>query len=485
MASIDKPAMSLISRVLPKNPFVRGVSVLVGGTVGAQVIMVLAAPVLTRLYTPQDFGLLAVFAALLSIVVVVASLRYELAIPLPHDDREAAALLVLSLLIVFAVAALSAIPILLYRHAITRLLNMPGLADYLYLVPLGTLVAGTYNILSYWTLRMKEFTPLAKTKVSQSIASVSIQLGGASIGPVALLLGQVAGQAMGLFSLGLRVLRHRWPVVRSVTLSDIAGVAYRYRKFPLFSTWGGLFNTAGAQLPPMMFAALFSPAAAGIYILANHVLSMPMQLLGKEITKVFFSGAAQAHREGRLQLLVARIHDRLAHIGMPPILVLIIAGPEIFRQVFGPEWREAGVFAQWLAPWLYLVFVTSPLASLFEVLDKQATGMVYQGVLLVVRVAAIAAGAWHGDVMMAVAFFALGSAVCWLANLVWIIRVSGNKWSEIWRPASSALMWALVLTSPLIVTVMWNIDQTFWIFAAASTLALIAARYVYLMKNAW
>jgi O-antigen/teichoic acid export membrane protein len=120
---------------------VRGVSVLVGGTVGAQVIMVLAAPVLTRLYTPQDFGLLAVFAALLSIVVVVASLRYELAIPLPHDDREAAALLVLSLLIVFAVAALSAIPILLYRHAITGLLNMPRLADYLYLVPMGTLVA--------------------------------------------------------------------------------------------------------------------------------------------------------------------------------------------------------------------------------------------------------------------------------------------------------------------------------------------------------
>lgn len=480
-----KQAMSLVSRILPRNRFARGVSVLVGGTVGAQAIMMLAAPVLTRLYTPQDFGLLAVFVAMMSLVVVVAGMRYELAIPIPSDENEALALLVLSLFLVFAIATLSAIPILLYRDGIARLLNTPGIADYFYLVPLGTLFAGTYNTLSYWSIRKKAFTPLAKTRVSQSMASVSIQVGGASLGPMALLLGQIAGQVMGLLSLGLRVLRHQWAAVSSVKLSDVVVVAYRYRKFPLFSTWSALFNTAGAQLPPILFAALFSPAAAGLYILATRVLSMPIQILGQEIAKVFFSGAAQAHREGGLGLLVARIHARLAHIGMPPALVLLIAGPEIFGQIFGPEWHDAGVFAQWLTPWLYLVFITSPLSSLFEVLDRQATGMAYQGVLLLIRVAAVVAGAWMGEILVAVAFFAVGSAACWLASLDWIIRASGNKWNEIRRPTLSALVWAVALVSPILLTTVGQLDRSTWYFSIASTSVLIAARYAYLMKNAW
>lgn len=480
-----KQAMSLISRILPRNRFARGVSVLVGGTVGAQAIMILAAPVLTRLYTPQDFGLLAVFGSMMSLVVVVAGMRYERAIPIPSDENEALALLVLSLFLVFAIATLSAVPFFLYREGIARFLNTPGIADYLYLVPLSALFAGAYNTLSYWSIRKKAYTHLAKTRVSQSVASVSIQVGGASFGPIAWLLGQMAGQVMGVLSLALCMLRQQWAAISSVKLSDVVVVAYQYRKFPLFSTWSALFNTAGTQVPPILFAALFSPAAAGLYFLATRVLSMPMQILGQEIAKVFFSGAAQAHREGGLGPLVARIHARLAHIGMPPTLVLLIAGPEIFGQIFGPEWREAGVFAQWLTPWLYLVFITSPLVSLFEVLDRQAAGMAYQGVLLVVRVAAVIAGAWVGEITVAVAFFAVGSAACWLASLDWIIRASGNKWNEIWRPTLSALIWAVALVSPILLTTMGHLDRSTWYFSIASASVLIAARYAYLMKSAW
>jgi O-antigen/teichoic acid export membrane protein len=480
-----KQAASLLSRALPNNRFARSVSVLVGGTVGAQLIMVLAAPVLTRLYPPQDFGLLAVFAALLSLGAVVASLRYEVAIPLPHDQKEAAALLVLSLSALVAFVALVAIPVLLYRDELARLLNTPRLADYLYLVPLGILVAGAYNVLNYWAIRMQAFTPLAKTRLSQSLVAACIQLGGAPLGPLALLLGHVAGQASGLFSLGVRLVYRRWPEAGSAGWSDVVVVAKRYRKFPLFSTWGALFNTAGSQLPPILFAALFGPAIAGVYALANRVLSMPMQILGQAIANVFLSSAAGAHREGRLAVLVADIHRKLADIGMPPMLLLLIAGPEIFRQVFGPQWREAGVFAQWMAPWLYLVFIASPLTSLFEVLDRQATGMIFQCALLVVRVAAIGAGAAIGDVMSAVALFALGSAACWLVNLAWIVRASGNGWKQIWHPSVGALGWSVALASPVVLSATWHPAGTFLVVALVAAAALIAARYTYLMKNAW
>lgn len=477
--------LPFIRRVMPRNRFLLKVSVLAGGTVGAQAILVIAAPILTRLYAPQDFGLLAVFVSLLSLVTVVASLRYEQAIPLPEDDKDAAALLLLSLFTTVAVASTVAVFFYIWRHPLAGLLNTPQLAGYLILVPLGAMLAAIYNVLKHWAIRMKAFGPIAKTKLSQSIVMAGIQLAGAPLGPSALVVGQIAGQGSGSLSLFIRVLRDRLPLLAGIRVSDVLAVARRYKQCPVFSTWGALFNTAGAQLPSVMFAVFFSPAAAGMYALANRVLSMPMQLLGQSIGQVFFSDAAQAHREGRLGALVAGIHGRLAHIGMPPMIVLLIAGPDVFAYAFGNEWRASGVFAQWLAPWLYLVFVTAPLTSIILVLDQQATGMVFQAVLLAVRSMAIAAGAWFGDLTVAVALFAVGSAVCWLINLAWVMRVSGNTAGEIWRSSSGALVWGAVLSLPVFLTTVGANDPAYWLFSLAAALLLIAARYAFLLKNAW
>lgn len=482
---ILKRIKSLIGRVQPRNSFVRSVFVLVGGTVGGQAILVLSAPFLTRLYSPQDFGLLAVFGSLLALVTVVASLRYEQAILLPESDEEAAALFVLSLLTMFLVIGVVAIPILLFRHEIAQMLNTPRIADALYLVVLGAIFAGTYAILKAWALRMKAFVPIAKTKFNQSIIATGIQLGGASFGPIALLLGQIAGQGSGSLALYMRVLRSRRDAIRNVGMADIVRAARRYKAFPLFSTWGALFNTAGSQLPSIMLAALFSPAAAGIYILANRVLSMPMQLLGQSIAQVFYSGAVQANREGLLAPMVANIHKRLAHIGMPPLLVLILAGPEIFGHVFGDAWTEAGVFARWMAPWLYLVFITSPLASVGLVLERLAAGMAFQATLLTVRLAAIITGAWYGDLRTAVALFGCGSAVCWLGNLIWVFKITGNTWHEIWRSTLMAFMWSAALVSPVLAGMVWGTGQSPWFVPLAAAILLITTRYVFLMKNAW
>lgn len=480
-----KRIAAFIRRVLPKDRFARSVSVLAGGTVASQVIVVLAAPVLTRLYNPQDLGSLAVFIALLSLLSVVACLRYEVAIPLPHEDSEAAELLAICIGAVLLVATAIGIPVILYRHAIAASLNTPALAEYLVLLPVGIFFVGIYNALNLWAVRTKAFTPLAKSKLSQSLTVVTIQLAGSPLGPAALMLGQVAGHAVASLSLALRILRHRWSLFREIKLQNVVSAAHDYKRAALFSTWSALFNAAGWQLPPILFALLFNPAAAGMYALAHRVLSMPMQLLGRAIGNVFFSNAAQARRDGSLAPLVASIHDRLAHIGMPPILVLVIAGPDIFSYVFGQNWREAGVIARWMAPWLYLVFITSPLSILFEVLDKQATGMAYMGVLLVVRAATIIGGAKVGDMMVAVSLFALGNTVFTLINLALVIRMSGNVWSEIWRPTLSALAWAIFLVSPIILTTMWDAGRIIWLFAFAAASLFIAARYAYLMRNAW
>jgi O-antigen/teichoic acid export membrane protein len=479
-----KSTKDQLARLLPKNAFARGVGVLVGGTAGAQVLTVLATPLLTRLYTPDDFGLVAVYGGLLALVGVVSSLRYELAIPLPEDDQEAAHVVALSLLIVLGTTALSTVLVLFFGTSIVKALGVPRLAGYLWLLPIGALLSGAYAVFNYWSIRTKRFSAIAETRVRQALASVAVQLMAFKAGGVALLFAAVVGQSVGTATLGKPALTRA--EFKNITWRGIGRAGSRYRRFPIFSTWEGFFNTAGLQLPPLMFAGLFGPAAAGLYALANRVLSLPMSLIGSAIGQVFFSNAAEAYRADKLGPLVAQLHARLAHIGLPPTLLLIMAGPDLFGVVFGSAWRPAGEFARWMAPWLYLVFVSSPLSTLFAVMEKQIQGLMFQVILLVGRIGSILVGAWIGDLGVTIMLFAGVSALCWLGFLFWVAHLAGNRASMTIKPTLSALGIALLCATPLgIGLTLDQIDPRAWLYCLVLTSVLISARYWLLLRKAY
>lgn len=470
-------------RLLPNNAFARSVSVLVGGTAGAQLLMVLASPLLTRLYTPDDFGLLAVYAGLLGVLAVIASFRYELAIPLPESDQDAANVVVLSLVAVLGVTLFAALIVLLAGEPIAAALGVPRLADVFWLLPFGVLLQGGYKVFNYWAIRTKQFPVIARTRLCQALATLAIQLLGAKAGGVSLLAGQAGGQGVGSITLARAALQH--PELRRWRWQDVWYSAKRYRHFPFFSTWGGFFNSAGQQLPPLLFAALFSAGAAGLYALAHRVLTMPMSIIGQAVGNVFFSNAAEAYREGRLGPLVSNVHEKLAQIAMPPALVLIVAGPDLFVLVFGEQWRSAGDFARWMAPWLYMVFITSPLSTLFAVMEKQAQGMLFQIVLVLARIIAIALGAWRGDLVVAVMLFSGVSVMCWVGFLAWVTLITGNTPGMILRPAVSTLVVSLVAVAPLWLGTWWPAFSVVWWLLAMTTAGLILIHYWRLLHKAF
>lgn len=476
---------SRLGRLLPKNRFARSVSVLVGGTVAGQAVIVLASPLLTRLYEPDDLGLLAVFVALLGIITVLASLRYQLAIPLPEEDDEAANVVVLSLLMVLVTTAVTTAAVFLFREPISRIMNAPALADYLWLLPLGVLLFGTYQVFNYWAIRIKAFPAVARTKLTQSVSMVAVQLAGFTLGPISLLIGQVSGRAVGTIGLVKHSVMGRSSSFLQVGRSGLFDAARRYKQFPIYSTWGAAFNTVGTQAPFLLLSASFGAASAGAYLLAHRVLTAPLGLIGKGIADVFFANAATAARNGSLAPLVAAVHERLAQIAMPHALVLVLAGPELFAFVFGQEWRQAGVFAQWMAPWCYLILVTSPLSTLFSVLGRQRAEMVFQGWLLTSRTAALLLGAYYGDLLVAVALFSSTSAFCYVVFLMWIMRASGNTLSSLWSTSLRALVWSATAVSPLVVLHVVDKNVILWSTAFSLSALLVTGRYVFLLKRAW
>lgn len=404
---------------------------LVGGTASAQLVVLLAAPVLTRLYNPDDFGVLAVFMGLLALLSVIASLKYELAIPLPEDESEVVALTLLSLFTVILIAATSGILVFFFGNGLAELLQVPTLADYLWLIPVGVVLAGSYQVFTYWAVRLKEFPLLAKTKLWQQLITVAVQIAAFKAGGVGLLFGQVSGQGVGVSRLASKVVRRdSW---KKLPLEKVRYVAVRYRNFPIFSTWAGFLNSAGTQMPPILIASIFGASSAGFYALAHRIIALPMGVLGQAIGQVFLSNAAIDYRAGNLPPLVLSAHRMLVQIILPPVVFLILFGPEAFGIIFGEIWKPSGEVASWLALWMLVSFSTSPLSSIFTVVEKQYLGMLMQALLFGLRVLGIGIGAYYHDFMLGVIWYSILNVIGYIFYQVISFRVVGLSANEVFK----------------------------------------------------
>ncbi|WDZ51162.1 oligosaccharide flippase family protein [Acinetobacter vivianii] len=376
--------------------FLKAVSVLVGGTAGAQLLLIAATPFLTRLYSPSDFGVLAAFIALIAFFTVVANGRYELAIHLPEKIEDCVAVTVLSFICLLFTTIFSIVFTFFLSVPIAKLLQTPQLASYLWLLPFSIFFIGLYQICNAWSVRHKQYKVIASTRIIQSVVTLFIQLSFFKLTALGLLLGQAFGQGAGSLKLSLQALKNT-KEFGSVKYSQIKAVAKRYKKFPVYSTWTGLFNTASLQLAPLVFLGLFGSTVAGLYALTLKLVSLPVSLVGQAIGSIFLSEAPKAKREGCLNVLILQFNKKLVQMGCLPTAILIVFGPELFAFVLGEQWYKAGVYAQWLAPWIFLQFQWSPLSNLTVVLELQKEALISQLLTFFAR--------------FGVLFYAIGSGV--------------------------------------------------------------------------
>lgn len=364
--------------------FVRAVLLLVGGTALAHGITAAAMPILSRLYSPADFGLLAVFAGSLGIVSVVACLRLELAIALPATTAEATDLLWLSLLCCALFSAVLAVPVLLLPDTVAKALGQPALAPFLGLLPLGVLLAGCYSALQFWHVREKRFGWLAKTRIVQSggSAGAQIALGLGQAGPIGLLIGQLLNTGIACLALA-GALQRRGPRPSWMRIQEMFG---RYRRFPLLSAPEALANAAALQLPVILIAGAASPAEAGYLSMAMFVIQAPMSLIGTAISQVYLSQAPMALREQRLGTFTAEVLGGLIKSGAGPLIAIGLLAPLLFAPVFGAGWERAGWLVAWMTPWFLAQFLAVPLSMSLHVCGRQREALWLQLAGLALRV---------------------------------------------------------------------------------------------------
>ena len=358
---------------LRSGSFFSRVALVVGATAFSQALIVLATPVLTRLYDPGDYGVFAVYMSLLAVVATVASMGYEVAVPLPQEDTAAANVMAVTLLLVTVLSAVAGVASWLLRAQIAAWTKCPALAGCLWLLPLGVFCYRTGYVLGYWALRKQKFRPIAGNKIGQAVSSVLVQLGMGllRLKPLGLLAGNTLGYGVGTGVLALLPLREDREALRGISWRAMGREAWRYRRFPLFSV-AALLNVCGTQLPPVLIASSFGAAAAGGFMLALRVLAWPMQLMGVAISQVYDSEVARLVREDPAGLypLITRTARRLVLLGLP-ILGLGALSPSAFPFIFGHRWREAGIYGLVMAPLAFAQFVVSPVNSVANMLERQ------------------------------------------------------------------------------------------------------------------
>lgn len=376
---------------LLRSGFVRSVGVLVGGTVLGQSVMILVLPILTRLYSPADFSVFAVYASLLGIVSTVACLRVEIAIPIAESDEDASDLLALALLLTSAVAVTTGVTVLLLAEDLAATFGHPDLQRYLWLLPLGVWLGGLYSALQYMATRNRQFSAIATTRITQAVGGGGTQvvLGWIGLVPVGLLLGHIVYRAAGIVRLAMMAVSANYSTSRLLKTGSLLTTLRRYQRFPKFSTPEALANIGAIELPVLIIAAMATGPEAGFLMLALRVMQAPMTLVGSAVSQVYLSRAVKENQDQSLGYFTMRVIAGLVRVGAGPIIFVGILAPSLFPILFGQPWERAGEIVSWMTPWFVMQFLSSPVSTALHVTWSQRVAMSLHIAGLLLRVGVV------------------------------------------------------------------------------------------------
>lgn len=417
----------MLNKLRPKSEFARHVITLMTGTSIAQAIPIAISPILTRLYTPEDFGVFALYMAVASIISVLVTGRYELAIMLPKKDSDAINIVALSAGLSCAISGILLLIIIIFNSQITRLLGAPAVSNWLYFVPVTTLLTGIYQSLNYWSNRKSHYKRMAISRILQNGGTSLGQLGSgyAPVGGAGLVGGQLVGQALSTAVLARQIYCEDKEFIKKIKNLRVFVLAKKYSKFPKYLIAAHGFNTGSSQMPIILLNTLFSSTVAGFYSLTQRVFGAPMSLVAGAIGDVFRQRASHAYvHQGSCRVIYEESFRKLLVIAVLPFSIFFFVAPSLFEVIFGEPWKESGRYAQILTPMIFLRFVTSPLSAMFIIAQKQIYDLVWQVILFTFVVGALYFGYLSASLNIALIAFSVAYSIMYFANGVISYRLS-------------------------------------------------------------
>ena len=407
----------------------KNISKLVAGTSLAQLISFLAAPVITRLFSPSDFGAVTFLISIAGGIGMVATLRYEMAIILPTDDRESVNLGFLSLITAFFIALVSTAILftadwLFFRGTIMN----PAYSQWIYLLPLLIFLMAASSVFQQWYNHRKEYKTLAYSKIITSAGNnfTTLLLGFAGYGALGLWLGNFTGALVViLFFAVLFYSRYRGNF-RYFDISLQKKLAGKYKYLPMANTPQVIVEMVQSYGIIYLLKIFFTSSVVGFFSLSLRLLQAPMWLVGISIGQVFYKEASERYKkDGNLIQPVMKTIKTASLIALPVSVVLLTLGPWLIGLVFGDSWTEAGLYARILAPWMFFDFVRSTISQT-PLIIRKARPMFLIAVLgaSLIIIPLVAGGLFFRDPVIGFILLTIVHSLYSIGVILWIISIA-------------------------------------------------------------
>ncbi len=387
----------MIFQKLKSSYFIKNTATLIGGTTIAQALPLLFAPVISRLFLPEDFSLYGIFISIYAIAGSAITLKYERAIMLPVDDNEAKEIVTISLINSFVFSIFLFIILFLFKSPIASMFPDERIEQYLLLVPIAAFFLAANNTLINWFNRIQKYKTIASNKIVRNTLLTGFNLGTgfALIGAIGLIISQIISDGIAVSYYFYIYLKNALQFKFTFRFKTLKQLASRYKEFPLFALPATFIDTISMQLPLLMIATLFSQSLSGNYFFAYRILILPVSLIGAAFAQTFYqtfvAHIQQRHYSIALSFLKKSWLLLFAIIIMPAI-VLMFWGTPIFTYVFGAEWTESGRIASILIFYMMFSFISSPTSTTYIALDMQKYNLIFSTVVCLYRFSTIYTG---------------------------------------------------------------------------------------------
>ena len=368
------------------------------GTTLAQAIPIIISPILTRIYTPEDFGLLALFLSITNIIGSIANGRYELAIMLPKKNDDAINTAALGFCISTILSVVILIIVYLFNDFFTSLIGNEEIGFWIYFVPVTVFSLGLWNVLNYYNNRKKNYKDLRNSHIIKSIvlASTNLIVGFLKNGAT----GLISGEILSRLSANTRLLKNILSdkvLISKITKRKMLNMAKRYKNFPMISLPSSFTYQLYTNLFSMLLSSLYSVTLLGHYYMAQRVLGLPSSLLGVSIGQVFYESAVkEKEKTGKARVVFKNTIKKLFFIALPFFAILFFVVEDLFALVFGESWRVAGTYSQILIPVFFVRLIATPVSMINTVFERQIYGLYISVILLVSHIGIILGSYYFG-----------------------------------------------------------------------------------------
>lgn len=469
-----------IYNILKKNFFLKNVFILSSATLISYIIYAISLPVLSRLYSPDDFGIYGTLISISSLLVLISSLRYETAIPLTKNLNEAFKLFVLSFLILFFFIILLFTIYFLSYFFLPNLESQIFLNNNIYLIISFVFLSGSYVIINFFLLRLKDFKFLAKIKLLEFFFRFIFQILLVSFNYIGLFVGYLISLIIPIV---LFFHKHIYSKKKKYLVKNLKTIGLKYKIYPKFSTLESIANELGNYLPTIFFLPFFGSSYAGYYFFSVTIMSIPSSFVSQSINRVFYSLAAKKNQKN-LKIFVSKISENIIKLIFPTFFVVLFSLKDVVPFVFGEKWIISGTFCTYMCVWFYFKIIYNSLDNTVNLKKKIKEDFYLKLFFLILKSCALLLGVYLGDVFITVILFVSASTISIVVNVIWIHYISKVNFSKIFKTIFSNILISFLFSIPILLSYIIKIEGVFkFMIYLISFLSVIYFIYINVIKK--